>query len=66
MTETPNISSPCVRICVVDRKSGLCTGCGRTVKEIGGWLSMSEEQRRAIMAELPARRAKAKLTSPAG
>lgn len=66
MTGTSNISSPCVRICVIDRKSGLCSGCGRTVKEIGAWASMSEDQRRAVMAELPARRAKAGLTIPAG
>lgn len=66
MTETPKISSPCARICMIDRKSGLCMGCGRTVKEIGAWASMSEDQRLAVMAELPARRAKAGLTSPAG
>lgn len=66
MTGTPNISSPCVRICMIDRKSGLCSGCGRTVKEIGAWASMNEDQRRAVMAELPARREKAGLTSPAG
>ena len=51
---------------MIDRKSGLCSGCGRTVKEIGAWASMNEDQRRAVMAELPARREKAGLTSPAG
>ncbi len=61
----PLVESPCVRICTIDRKSGLCVGCARTVKEIGAWASMTPEARRAVMDELPARRA-AKLTSPTG
>ena len=48
-------STPCVQICVVDPRSGLCIGCGRTVAEIAAWGAMPEPQRRAIMAELEAR-----------
>ena len=54
---TPAMTSPCIRLCVVDRARGLCAGCGRTLAEIGGWTSFSEDERRAIMALLPARRA---------
>jgi len=49
------VPSPCIKLCVVDGQSGLCAGCGRTLAEIGGWLRFSDEQRRAVMAELPSR-----------
>ena len=51
------IASPCVKVCAVDGMSGLCVGCGRTLKEIGGWTRYSPAERAAIMAALPARRA---------
>ena len=50
------ISTPCVKVCVVDGASGLCLGCYRTLQEIGGWSGLSEDQRAAIMADLPGRR----------
>jgi len=49
------IESPCVKICVVHRKSRLCTGCLRSIDEIGAWSRLSPEARSAIMADLPAR-----------
>ena len=51
----PVIESPCVKICDIDRPSGLCRGCGRTLAEIASWASMSDAERRAVMAALPAR-----------
>jgi predicted Fe-S protein YdhL (DUF1289 family) len=66
-TESPNqmaeidraspVESPCNKVCVIDAACGLCIGCGRTLAEIGGWISMTADERRRIMAELPARRA---------
>jgi predicted Fe-S protein YdhL (DUF1289 family) len=44
--------SPCVRLCRIDAASGLCTGCGRSLNEIGGWLAYTDDERRAIMALL--------------
>jgi uncharacterized protein len=49
------IQSPCIKICVLDPKSGLCIGCGRTLNEIGRWLSLSESERSSVMAGLPRR-----------
>jgi predicted Fe-S protein YdhL (DUF1289 family) len=46
------ISTPCVRICVVDPLTALCIGCGRSTSEIADWLDMSETERTAIMAGL--------------
>jgi predicted Fe-S protein YdhL (DUF1289 family) len=49
------IESPCVKVCVVHPESRLCTGCLRTIDEIGAWSRMSPEARSAVMAELPSR-----------
>lgn len=49
------IESPCILVCSIDEKTGYCFGCGRTSREIGAWLSMTGDERSAIMAELPAR-----------
>jgi predicted Fe-S protein YdhL (DUF1289 family) len=49
------VSSPCIRVCMIDPETGLCEGCGRTRDEIAGWYRMSEEDRQRIMAELPER-----------
>ena len=50
------IESPCVKICVIHPESRLCTGCLRSIDEIAAWSGLSPEARRAIIAELPARR----------
>lgn len=52
----PPVVTPCVKVCVVDGESGLCLGCFRTLGEIAGWGAFPPERRRAVMAELPARR----------
>lgn len=52
----PEPQSPCVRVCVMQPESGLCIGCLRTAQEIAAWPAMTPEARRALMAELPARK----------
>ena len=47
----------CIDVCEMDGASGLCLGCGRNLDEIARWAGMSAEERRAIMAVLPARKA---------
>ena len=47
--------TPCRKICVYDPLRDLCAGCGRTLEEIENWFDMSEEDRRAVMEQLPAR-----------
>jgi predicted Fe-S protein YdhL (DUF1289 family) len=49
------IESPCTKVCVIEPKSGHCRGCGRSGEEIGGWIGFSPQQRRLVMALLPAR-----------
>jgi len=47
--------SPCVKICVIHPEARLCTGCYRSLEEIGGWSTMSPDARRAVMETLPER-----------
>jgi uncharacterized protein len=47
-----SVQSPCQKICTMDPVLKLCTGCGRTIGEIGNWLRYSEAERRKITAEL--------------
>lgn len=49
------MESPCIKICRYEPGSGRCSGCGRTLDEIARWSEMNDEERRRIMAELPAR-----------
>lgn len=49
------IESPCILVCSIDLRTGYCFGCGRTREEIGAWTAMTPQQRREIMATLPAR-----------
>ncbi|MEM9053959.1 MAG: DUF1289 domain-containing protein [Pseudomonadota bacterium] len=51
----PKIESPCIKVCAVDGQTGLCLGCGRSLKEIGGWMQLGDEGRRAVIDILPDR-----------
>ena len=56
-----SIETPCIAVCMMDPKSGLCFGCGRTLPEIARWHRIDSVERLAIMATLPARKAAAGL-----
>lgn len=47
--------SPCIGICKLDDATGLCDGCGRSLAEIRGWKTYSDEEKRRIMALLKQR-----------
>jgi uncharacterized protein len=49
------IESPCIKVCVMDPRAGICTGCGRTLDEIARWGAMSDAERARVMEELPTR-----------
>ena len=53
--------SPCVQICTYEPSLGMCSGCGRTLAEVRGWFEMTDEQRQAVMDQLPERLKKAGL-----
>lgn len=51
----PNIVSPCIKVCAVDGETSLCLGCGRTLKEIGGWTQFDDAGRDEVIGMLPER-----------
>ena len=51
------IKTPCVKVCFVDPKAGVCLGCFRTMEELGRWTRYSDAERDAIMQALPEREA---------
>ena len=44
--------SPCISVCLFDRQTLICRGCGRTKKQKDEWLNYSESERLSIMKEL--------------
>ena len=50
------IKTPCIKVCVVDGESGLCLGCYRKLSEVAAWTRFTDDERDAILAELPGRR----------
>jgi predicted Fe-S protein YdhL (DUF1289 family) len=44
--------TPCVAICVMDPRTSLCLGCGRTLPEIARWGRMESAERLQVMSTL--------------
>ncbi len=53
--------TPCIAVCMMDPKTKLCFGCGRTLPEIARWHRMERAERLAVMEGLAARMAEAGL-----
>ena len=49
------VESPCVKLCIIHTKSGLCMGCYRSGLEISKWSIMTATERQIIMQELHSR-----------
>ncbi len=54
-----DVASPCVSVCKMDPSRDLCEGCFRTLDEIAHWGLYDDDEKRAVIASLPARRAAA-------
>ncbi len=59
------VKSPCNDVCQLDWKSGWCLGCGRTGAEIAAWPRLTDAERDALLALLPARMEALKLPADA-
>ncbi|MGY3451545.1 DUF1289 domain-containing protein [Bradyrhizobium sp. USDA 4353] len=47
--------TPCIAVCMIDPKTKLCFGCGRTLPEIARWARMSRDERLSVMDGLATR-----------
>lgn len=45
-------ASPCIAVCRLDARSGLCIGCGRSIDEIATWPDLDESARQRILERL--------------
>ena len=54
--DTGSVPSPCINLCRMDPKSGLCEGCYRTIDEIVQWSTATEETKRKVWVEIRQRR----------
>lgn len=52
------VKSPCINVCKMDKLSGLCLGCFRTIPEIKAWKGLSRKEQKALLANLDSRRAR--------
>ena len=55
-TATEPVASPCTGVCRIDRASGCCCGCLRTLDEIAAWPTLEDRGRRALLSQLADRR----------
>ena len=44
-----NLPSPCISICKLNKSTGFCDGCFRTINEISQWTSMTEMERMSLL-----------------
>lgn len=49
------ITSPCIKVCAIDGRTGFCLGCGRTMAEIGNWVKLGPDGRKEVTKSLPER-----------
>lgn len=52
-----SVPSPCITVCQVDPKNDVCIGCHRHIDEIRDWPILSADEKRAVLALLPQRKA---------
>ena len=50
------LASPCIDVCRMDPRSGLCEGCLRTLDEIAAWGTLSDAGKQAVWQRLEQRR----------
>jgi predicted Fe-S protein YdhL (DUF1289 family) len=55
MTSVP-VPSPCIDVCRIDARTGLCEGCLRTLDEIAAWSALGDDDKRSVWALLDERR----------
>ena len=57
--KTPEVASPCIQVCQLDQQQ-VCTGCGRTLGEIGEWSVATAVRKQQINQDARMRRQRMK------
>jgi predicted Fe-S protein YdhL (DUF1289 family) len=42
------VPTPCRSVCTMNRRSGWCEGCYRTLQEITDWTTLGDDQKRQV------------------
>ncbi len=50
--------SPCISVCVLDKTTGLCFGCYRSIDEVAQWRLLGPDAQLEVLNKLPARMAR--------
>ena len=50
------VPSPCIAVCQLDDETGRCIGCHRSTDEIRGWIIMTADEKREVLAKIETRR----------
>jgi len=56
MTDPVGVPSPCINVCRMSPRTGLCEGCLRTIDEIAAWSTLDDDAKRRVWDELDKRR----------
>ncbi len=56
MNSPESVPSPCISVCRMSEKTGLCEGCRRSLEEIARWANTDDADRRAILARIEQRK----------
>ena len=51
----PEVPSPCISVCQMNPETQLCSGCYRTLDEIGDWSVLDDQERLQIWTQVEAR-----------
>jgi predicted Fe-S protein YdhL (DUF1289 family) len=55
-TDKGSVPSPCISVCKMNPRTGLCEGCFRTIGEIAQWSTATDDLKRAVWVEIKRRR----------
>lgn len=50
------VASPCINVCRMSARSGLCEGCARTIDEIAQWGRLDDAAKREVWRLIAQRR----------
>jgi len=56
MAQSTGVPSPCISVCTMNERTGLCDGCLRTLDEIAVWSLLDDDDRRAVWQAIGERR----------